>query len=67
MICVIGVVGRTGAGKSSVITAMFRLCELSRGVITIDGVDISQLDLGALRQAMAVIPQDPVLFTGSFR
>lgn len=62
-----GVVGRTGAGKSSIITALYRLCELSRGTILIDGIDITELELKELRSAMAVIPQDPVLFNGSFR
>ena len=60
----IGVVGRTGAGKSSLITAMLRLTELDEGKITVAGMNISEISLFNLRSAIAVIPQDPVLFQG---
>ena len=63
----IGIVGRTGAGKSSLTLALFRIVEASEGSIIIDEQNIGFLGLGKLRSRLTIIPQDPVLFSGSMR
>ena len=59
-------VGRTGAGKTTLFSAILRLTELDSGQILIDDIDVSKVELNNLRSNVAVIPQDPVLFQVSF-
>ncbi|EEH18071.1 hypothetical protein PABG_00634 [Paracoccidioides brasiliensis Pb03] len=63
----VGVVGRTGAGKSSLTLALFRFLEAREGTIHVDGIDVSKIKLHDLRSRLAIIPQDPVLFSGTIR
>lgn len=63
----VGVVGRTGSGKSTLIQVLFRLIEPSAGNLMIDGIDISSVGLHDLRSRFGIIPQDPVLFQGTVR
>lgn len=62
----VGIVGRTGAGKSSILMALFRLAE-NEGLVAIDGIDTQSVNLERLRSSISIIPQEPVLFCGTVR
>jgi ABC-type multidrug transport system fused ATPase/permease subunit len=59
-----GVVGRTGSGKSSLLLALFDLIDITGGFVLLDDLDVSKVALDSLRQQIAIIPQDPLLFSG---
>lgn len=63
----VGIVGRTGAGKSSLVSALFRLADAQSGLVAIDGVDITDIPLRILRSRVAIIPQEAVLLVGTIR
>jgi hypothetical protein len=63
----VGVCGRTGSGKSSLVVALYRLTEPSSGRVAVDGVDLASVGLATLRQRLGCIPQDPILFSGTVR
>eukprot|EP00873_Tetraselmis_striata_P045813 jgi/Tetstr1/466077/TSEL_010663.t1 len=63
----VGIVGRTGAGKSSLLGVLFRLVDIESGFVEVDGRNICSVGLHTLREAMSIIPQDPVLFSGTLR
>lgn len=63
----VGIVGRTGAGKTTLFQMLYRFININQGTIEIDGVDIASIDLETLRSRLAIIPQDPTLFIGTLR
>lgn len=63
----VGIAGRTGSGKSSIFLALLRIVELDKGLITIDDINIASLGLQKIRQSITLIPQDPLVFTGTLK
>ncbi|PNJ66042.1 ABCC3 isoform 9, partial [Pongo abelii] len=63
----VGIVGRTGAGKSSMTLCLFRILEAAKGEIRIDGLNVADIGLHDLRSQLTIIPQDPILFSGTLR
>ncbi|VDN14159.1 unnamed protein product [Dibothriocephalus latus] len=65
--CKLGIIGRTGAGKSSLVSLLYRLVEVQCGRILVDQVNTAQVHLADLRRRISIIPQDPLLFAGTVR
>ena len=63
----IGILGRTGSGKSSIVLAIARIIEPKSGIITIDGIDTQKINLDFLREHLSIVPQDPFIFEGTLR
>lgn len=63
----VGIVGRTGAGKSSILNVLFRLNPVSSGIILVDGLNITAVPVRDLRSKIAIVPQSPFLFEGKLR
>ena len=63
----VGIVGRTGSGKSTIFSSLFRIVEVSMGYISIDKKNTNSIDLDLLRSSISIIPQDPILFSGTIR
>jgi ATP-binding cassette subfamily C (CFTR/MRP) protein 1 len=63
----VGIVGRTGSGKSTCLLALYRLFELDKGAIYVDGVNVASMTLSRLRRGLSIIPQEPVIFSGTVR
>ncbi len=63
----VGIIGRTGAGKSTLFQILFRFIEITEGQVLIDGIDTRSIPLDRLRSSLAIIPQDPILFQGTLR
>ena len=63
----IGIIGRTGAGKTSLVMTLFRILEISKGQISIDGINIAMLSLKQLRRVLGIIPQEPIVFEGTVK
>ena len=63
----IGILGRTGSGKSSIVLAIARIIEAKEGIVTIDGIDTKKINLDFLRENLSIVPQDPFIFEGTLR
>jgi ATP-binding cassette, subfamily C (CFTR/MRP), member 1 len=63
----VGVVGRTGSGKSTLLLALYRMFDLEKGAIYVDGANVASMTLKRLRRGLSIIPQEPVVFSGTVR